>query len=207
MRNALLRLDPSGETFTSLHLPYLQICLEMALYAEALPVLDRAIYNFPATTSSNLDGQYLCSEGRDSSAYITYKSELTTQIHYRQVQEYYLLGGIIYLALGPRRYEDARLCFEMVLMSPTQNVATGFMLEAYRKWLLLGVLIDGKSPDIPKGVAPTASRVLQAAAKPYLALTAAFEQKEVAKLKGEIDAGLKLWDEVSFLNGMFRTYY
>jgi COP9 signalosome complex subunit 3 len=196
IRNALLRLDPSGATFTSLHLPYLQICLETSLYAEALPILDQTIYSFPEKRSSAVDAPYPCSPGQESSSYITYKSELTSQIHYRQVQEYYLLGGMIYLALGQSRWEDARLYFEMVITSPTQNVATGYMLEAYRKWLLLGVLLNGKAPEMPKGVAPGASRTLQSAAKPYLALTSAFEQKDASNLKAEIDAGLKLWDEV-----------
>lgn len=45
--------------------------------------------------------------------------------------------------LSVQRYKDALLFLEHVLTVPTQNVANGFILEAYRKWLMVGCLVDG----------------------------------------------------------------
>ncbi|KAF2671069.1 hypothetical protein BT63DRAFT_207086 [Microthyrium microscopicum] len=195
VRNAILRLQPENETLTSFHLPLLQLCLETKHYQEALPILDKIIFNFPTSNPHNLDSDYPCSDHQDSSGYITLKSGLTSPVQYRNIHEYFLLGGMIYTALGRKRWDEAMLYFEYVMCVATQNVATGYMLEAYRKWLLLGVLLTGKTPAIPRIANSAAMRTIQTASKHYVALVAAFHNSDVSKLKAEINVGLTQWDE------------
>jgi COP9 signalosome complex subunit 3 len=96
----------------------------------------------PSASPPGFDGDFPCSDHQDSSGFITKNSGLTATITIAHVQEYFLLAGIIYIGL--EKWEDAVLLLEMVLVSPSQGPATGFMLEAYRKWLLVACLAYGQ---------------------------------------------------------------
>jgi COP9 signalosome complex subunit 3 len=141
VRNALLRLDPTAGTFTSLHLQFVRLCLEAGVFEEALPIIEKPIHSIPQNGTPQFDGPYLCSAHQDSSAFITPNSNLTEKISEKDVQEYYLLVGMIYIGL--RRWEDALLALELVMISSTQSTASGIMVEAYRKWILVGCLARG----------------------------------------------------------------
>lgn len=49
---------------------------------------------------------------------------------------------MIYIAL--HEWERASFFLEYVLSTPTNNTANGMMLEAYKKWVLVGLLANGK---------------------------------------------------------------
>lgn len=142
IRHAMLRLDPSTGTLTTTHVHYMRLCLEARAYRDAIPILENQIHSFPSATSSALDGPYPCSDHQLSSGYITYRSGLTEKLSTADVHEYFVLGAMVYTAL--QKYNEALSFLEHVLIAPTQNVASGLMLEAYRKWLLIGCLIEGK---------------------------------------------------------------
>jgi hypothetical protein len=114
------------------------------IFDAAFPIIDRLIHSFPSHVGHNIDGELACSNHMDSSAYITIKSGLTKKITEKEVQEYYLLSGMVCIGAGRPRWEDAMMYLEMVITSPTQNTATGFMLEAYKKWVILGCLVTGQ---------------------------------------------------------------
>jgi len=116
--------------------------LESRNYRLALPVIDRIIFNFPMERSSEVDGGVPCGKHRDSAGYITVDSGLTGRISPTLVHEYYLLGALVYIALN--RWEEAMLFLELIIVSPNVSQANGFMLEAYRKWVLLGCIINGR---------------------------------------------------------------
>jgi COP9 signalosome complex subunit 3 len=109
---------------------------------EAVPVIGNTIHSIPSASSPGFDGDFPCSDHQDSSGFITKNSGLTNIITMAHVQEYFLLGATVYIGL--KKWEDALLLLEMVLTSPTQNTATGFMLEAYRKWILVACLAYGR---------------------------------------------------------------
>lgn len=58
------------------------------------------------------------------------------------IQEYYVLGAMAYLGLG--RFKKAQQFLEHVLVVPSANTANGLMLEAYKKWVLVSCLVQGK---------------------------------------------------------------
>jgi COP9 signalosome complex subunit 3 len=114
--------------------------LASGIYEGALPIINRLIHSFPSQSSHGFDGDFPCSDHLDSSGYITLRSGLTNKISERDVQEYYLLAAMICIGVGRRKWEDALTYLEMVITTPSQNTATGFMLEAYQKFLLLSCL-------------------------------------------------------------------
>jgi COP9 signalosome complex subunit 3 len=165
----------------------------------------------PSTSSLGIDGHYPCSKHKNSSGYITVKSGLTNEVSVAAVQQYYVCGAMIYIGL--RMWEEALVFLELVLVTPNQSVSNGFMLEAYKKWILVGCMLNGrvshivfavpvqrltygKPSDISKSANANAIRTLKAAAKPYEALGEIFATGDRARLVAEIDAGSSLWTEV-----------
>lgn len=142
MCGAMLRLDPSGATFTSTHLLYVQLCLEARILQEALPILDKPILGFPLQVIKGIEEEPLCADHPVSNGFITQTSGLSSTVNADAVHEYYLLGAIVYIGL--RQWRKALTFLEHVLVAPTQNVAVGLMLEAYRKWVLVALLVEGK---------------------------------------------------------------
>ncbi len=127
-----------------MHTPFLKLCIQSGAYSEALPIIDKIIHSFPSQFTHGFDGRFPCSNHQDSSGYITVNSGLTEKINVRTAQEYLLLAAMVCIGLGREKWPDALLYLEMVVLTPNQNIITGFMLEAYRKWLILSLLVHGK---------------------------------------------------------------
>jgi COP9 signalosome complex subunit 3 len=112
------------------------------MYREALPILQETIHSFPATNYNFVDGNFLCSPHADSSAYILENNGFSEKITMYDVHEYFLLGGMIYIAL--QMWEEAKAYLECVLVSPSQGVMSIFQVEAYKKWAIVCCIINGK---------------------------------------------------------------
>ncbi|KAF2102246.1 hypothetical protein NA57DRAFT_34602 [Rhizodiscina lignyota] len=190
-RSALLRLDPEGGVLTTHHLTFLRLCMASQAYGEALPILSNIIHSFPPKDASNIDAPYLCSNHAVSGAFINEKSGFTDLVSIEQVQEYFLLGGMAYIAL--QMWEDAQIFLEHVLVTPTQNVATGMMVEAYRKWLLVGCLATGQVPKPSKLINQGAIKDLKASSPHYTSLADIFVSENAPRLAAEVSEGAQLW--------------
>ena len=148
IRSAILRIDPSGSTFTSSHLVLVRLSLEARAYPAALPVLDKDIYHFPPSSgkateaTSNSLFPYLCSDHEHGSTYITPDSNLTQKLDYRVHLQYFLYGAMIYMAL--KDWPRAISFLELVMTSPTTHNASKIQAEAYKKWVLVGLLHKGR---------------------------------------------------------------
>jgi COP9 signalosome complex subunit 3 len=120
--------------------------METRSYAAALPILDNYIHSIgtkiPQAVLENLPAALPCADHTNSGEYIHLKSGHSGKITVKDVQEYYLLGGMAYS--GVQEYKKAAQFMEHVLVTPTSNTANGLMLEAYRKWVLLCCLAYGK---------------------------------------------------------------
>lgn len=147
-RTAILRIDPSGSTFTSSHLNFVGLCLEARAYADALPVLDNDIYHFPAVSEKAAEAAcnplYLfpCSNHESSSTFITPNSGLSTKLQYIEHLQYFLYGAMLYMGL--KDWDRAILFLEIVISSPTANTASKIQTEAFKKWVLVGLLHKGR---------------------------------------------------------------
>lgn len=193
MASAMLRLDPSAGTFTSSHLKYVQICLENGLLAQACLILDNNIHSLPATNALSTEGTFACSSHPLSSAYITTRSGLTENYTLHDVQEYYLSGAMVYIGL--KRWSSALFFLELVLSVPSSNAANGYMLEAYKKWTLVSLLVNGKPSSLPKTAGGSSIKTMRALAKPYDVIADVFSRKDWVRLQTEVEEAKEIFNE------------
>lgn len=199
LHNVILRLDLSSSTLTTTHHAFLRLCLLARAYADAAHILDRPLY----FVAGDIDRQfaartfkYLCSEHESSSIYLNPATGLSGRLNSRMYLEYHLLAAMCYMAL--RRYSRAIFFLEAVLIAPAApNAISRVMIEAYKKWVLLGILVYGEPPHPPKSLGPANLRNLKALAKPYECVADAFRSGNPDRLRGEIHEGQQFWMEDS----------
>lgn len=144
IREAILRLDPSCAVFTSTHLLFVQLCLRAKAYAYALPVLDKHVCHFPAPSSraSSKFSLVLCARHESGLSFITDSSALSSTLTYKDYLLYFLYGGMVYMAL--KEWRKAFHFLGAVISMPTVGSISMVMVEAYKKWVLVGLLANGK---------------------------------------------------------------
>jgi COP9 signalosome complex subunit 3 len=116
---------------------------------------------------------------------------LTLKLSSRDYLEYHLYGAMVYMGL--KQWQNATSFLEIVLLAPTASVASVIMLEAYKKWVLVGLLLNGKARFLPKGMNKNAIRNIHYLAKPYDCLVEAFVSGHLFRLKGEVEEGQSFW--------------
>lgn len=169
----------------------MKLALEARDYETAVPVLDKFIFQFPGATNQPKP-KYVCESGLSASAYITPESKLTTRLKYQDVLEYFLYSGMVYIGL--RRWDSAIECLENAVTYPTREVSK-IMVEAYKKWVLVGLLLEGKLPQLPRYTAINAAKYYHTLAKPYESVAQIFETGTAARLKAEVEIGQKIWQD------------
>lgn len=205
LHGVIYRLDKTASTLTSTHRTFIRLCLLSQAYAEAASLLDDPIHHIPALQSESRGTKYVCSPSGQSWTFASPPTGLTQQITSRTYLEYYLMGGMCYMAL--RRYQDAMFFFEVVLTAPTiQNVASSIMIEAYKKWLLVGLVLNGATPAIPRSAGQAAIKHVRAVAKPYECVAEAFKGSDIERLRAEIEAGNSVWQEDQNYGLMVEVY-
>lgn len=140
----MLRLDPSCAVFTSTHLLFIRLCLHAKAYTSALPVLDSHICQFPSLSGrpSSTSFSLPCSKHESSLGFITESSGLSSKVSYKDYLQYFLYGGMVYMAL--KQWRKASHFLAIVISMPTLGCISMIMVEAYKKWVLVGLIQDGK---------------------------------------------------------------
>ena len=117
--------------------------------------------------------------------------------------------------LGLKDWTRALLFFEIVIIAPTGNVASMIQVEAYKKWVLVGLLLKGmvghstsgsaigrhiltisQPMSMPKTTNSQAARAFRTLAKPYDVLAEAFKEGNGEKLYAELQAAQQIWQNV-----------
>lgn len=143
VKDAMLRLDPSGAVFTSSHLLLVRLCLQAKAYSCALPVLNKQICHFPISLGRpSSEPSVLCADHGSSVSFMTEASEVSSKISYRDYLQYFLYGGMVYMAL--KEWRKALHFLGIVISMPTTSSVSLIMVEAYKKWVLVGLLEKGK---------------------------------------------------------------
>lgn len=142
IRLAMLRLDPSTACFTSTHLIFADLCLRAKAFSAALPILENNIYYFPSISGKWSHLPLPCSQHDISSTYITTATGLSDKLKYQDHLTYFLYGAMIYMGL--RNWDRASLFLEIVVTSPTGHTASMIQVEAYKKWVLVSLLLTGR---------------------------------------------------------------
>jgi len=148
-----IQLFPSQ--LTSIHADLAQVCLLAKNLKPALKYLD------VDTTDIAKEGN---NQGFDAKNFLTY----------------YYYGGMIYAGL--KKFERAIYCFEIAITTPAMAVSH-VMLEAYKKFILVSLILHGKLPTLPKYTSQVVNRFIKPLSQPYQDLATKYESNNAADVQ------------------------
>lgn len=194
LSTALLRLDPSCATFTTLHLRFVRQCLLNGTPTQALPIVSQNIFAYPHNLAKSVPAEHISDDHELSNAFMTATSGFSDKVLPEYVLEYYLLCAHVYI--GTRNYQRARLFLEHVILYPTQqHITSSLQVEAYKKWILIGLLSEGKLFPYPRTVDPGVWKNIKSMSKSYESLAESFEKRDWQKYQAEMDVGSQIWSD------------
>ncbi|KAI9740935.1 MAG: hypothetical protein M1818_004541 [Claussenomyces sp. TS43310] len=191
--NAILRLDPTGSTLTSNHLLLAQLSLESKSPFLAAPVLERQVLYFPSATSSRKP-KTLSSPKLPPHSFLIPETGFTRRLKYQEVLEYFVLCGTVHIAC--QRWEKALDALESAITYPVkENAVSKIMVEAYKKWILVHIVLHGKAGKLPSTTNSNAAKVFHTLATPYETVASLFESASAPRLNEEVSFGSEIWKE------------
>ncbi|KAE8384011.1 hypothetical protein BDV23DRAFT_167728 [Aspergillus alliaceus] len=194
IRDTLLRLDPSSEVLTSVHISFVKLTLMSRSYSLALPILEKQICHFPAVTGQAYQKYHqpiLCGDHESSLMFITDASGFSKKLTYRDHLQFFLYSAMVYMAL--KRWDEALHYLSIVISCPVTNAISKIMVEGYKKWVLASLLRYGKLVSHPNIISSHVIRACQSLAKPYISLADAFEKGDFQRMKSEVHAARSIW--------------
>ncbi|KAG9244495.1 hypothetical protein BJ878DRAFT_67584 [Calycina marina] len=189
---AILGLDPSGSVLTTRHLNLVQMSLSSGHFAGAVPVLEKFVLYFNGN-AKNPKPKNPYARSLPPSSYVIPELFHTQKYKSVDVLSYFLWSGMVYMGL--QKWESALECFESAITYPSKdNSVSKIMVEAYKKWILVGILLEGKLLPLPASISSMVAKTLHAIGKPYETFALIFESGTAARLKSEADVGEKMWN-------------
>jgi len=85
---------------------------------------------------------------------------------------YYYYGGMIYTAL--KQYDRALYFYETAITTPSMAVSH-IMLESYKKFILVSLLVHGKIPSLPKYTSQVVARYIKPLCQHYHDLATSYQ--------------------------------
>lgn len=142
---AIEKIRLSNTELTAVHADLCQLCLCAKVFGPALQFLDVDITTIAATDDTNLDARYFLL--------------------------YYYYGGMVYSAM--KNYERALHFFEVAITTPAQAMSH-IMLESYKKYILISLILHGKLNALPKYSSQVIPRFIKPLSHPYHELASAY---------------------------------
>lgn len=144
LRRAIRKIQLFDSQLTSIHADLCQLCLLAKCFKPALEFLD-----IDVTGISQEGGQF------DSKYFLLY----------------YYYGGMIYTAL--KNYDRALYFFEVCITTPAMAVSH-IMLEAYKKYILVSLILHGKTLNLPRFTSQVVHRFIKPLSQSYHDLANAY---------------------------------
>ncbi|CAH1155598.1 unnamed protein product [Phaedon cochleariae] len=158
LQKAISKLRLFDTQLTSIHADLCQLCLLAKCFKPALELLDNDITGICHEVTHNPNGSQF-----DSKYFLLY----------------YYYGGMIYLAV--RNLDRALYFFEVAITTPSHAVSH-IMLEGFKKYILVSLLLHGKIQVIPKYASQVVTRFIKPLSQPYYELANAFTSNNTAEL-------------------------
>ncbi|KAL7814649.1 hypothetical protein V8C44DRAFT_325756 [Trichoderma aethiopicum] len=203
--NAILRIDPSGSVFTSTHLNMAKLAYDANCIEPALRVFNADIIYYvrpSATTRLELNDTALQPQNYIPAA------GLTDTIKSTSVLEYHFLQAMAYISR--RDWSKAQSALERVIGHPAKDKGVSkIMAECYKKWLLVGVLRDGKPPTLPSYITSSTRSIYVGLSEAYNTIASLFPTDGAAALKEEFEKRRAVWEEdqnLSLLEEVLVSY-
>ncbi|PHZ08272.1 uncharacterized protein RHIMIDRAFT_241786 [Rhizopus microsporus ATCC 52813] len=140
----------SRVTLTSLHAPFVKACIKAKNYTYPLQFLE-------------CDIQIIEKSKHD--------------LKPRDVLEYYYYGAIVYIA--NKNFDRALEFLTVVISAPTQRVVSAIQIAAYRKFILVSLIYEGRSGALPKCTANHVEKACKTQAGVYQNLAEAFVNTDI----------------------------
>jgi len=137
---------------------------------------------------------YTCRLDVPSHQWLTQEAGFTRKLKYQHVLEYFVFGGSIYIGL--QQWAKALELLEIAVTYPVRdNSISKIMVEAYKKWTLVNLLLHGKAAALPSTTNSHAAKLYHTLAKPYETVVTLFESASASRVKAEVDIGHVVWQE------------
>lgn len=153
--------SPSAEHLTPLHADYLCLCLKGKLYRAGERLLERKIFDI----EPNLTG-----------------------VTPRDMLLYYYYGGLIYAGL--KKFEQALRFFDTALCVPSFALSA-IMVESFKKYVLISLLVHGKFLGINKNASNIVHRHMKTYCSIYVDLANAYANNDVTKVLQNLNDNLQ----------------
>lgn len=193
--------------FTSIHLPLIQLAYTCDCIEPATKLIDHRITLYPGLPGQK-DSRLLCDRGLSPVAFISTDTGLTESVKSTTVLEYELVSALIYIS--QRDWQKAHKALERAITYPTKDRGVSkIMVEAFKKWLLVGLLNDGEEPILPKFTTAAAKKMYSTMAPEYKTIANLFDTGNPTQLKSEVQANLQKWEEdgnQSLVNEVMTSY-
>lgn len=139
---------------TPVHADLCQLCLCAKVFSPAFRFLDVDITSIANTDDSNYDTKYFLL--------------------------YYYYGGMLYTAV--RKYERALYFFETAISTPALAMSH-IMLESYKKYILVSLILHGKVVPIPKYSSQVIARFMKPLSHAYHDLSCAYHSSNCDEVR------------------------
>ena len=185
-------MDPAASTFSSAHLLLSQLAVEHGASNAALEVLGRDILYIPKKNPTAL--KYFCAPTLTPREYITLETGLTRPFSAREIQDYFLNAATVFIGL--HKWAKAAELLESVISYPTKSDTTSLqMKDAFRKWILVTVLLNGKASQLPHLMSDKIAKTLLANAEEHYAVAECFDSDDGTKLMSAVRKQEAFWRE------------
>jgi COP9 signalosome complex subunit 3 len=179
--------------FTSTHFNLAKLAVEANVIDPALKVFDKDITNFPNMPGAK-DPRPLCDTTLNPSAYISSSTGLTGQIRSSSILEYNLLRAIAYMSR--RDWPKAHVALEQAITHPTKERGVSkLMLDAHKRWVLVGLLSSGASHSLPSYTSSQAKSSYNSLNSAYIEVASLFSTSSASQFLQEIQANQKTWED------------
>lgn len=176
---------------TTSHIYLARLAYNTNTIEPALQVIEKSIVFFPGMANPT-EPRYLCDRDLPPSAYISKETGLTGILKSTNVMEYDMLCGLMYCSR--RDWAKAHVAFERIVSFPTREGGVSkVMVEAYKKWVLVGLLSQGRLADPPGYTSASATKYYGSLAKAYTTLAVLFVADDAQELKAEAEKSASVW--------------
>lgn len=170
---------------TSSHVLLVKLAYNSNTIDDVLPVINKSIVFYPAMADRAMP-EYLADPTLTPSSYISRETGLTSTLKSSAVLEYDLFSGLVYCAA--RDWSKAQAALERVITFPTrEGGCSKIMVDAYKKWILVSILANGKLAVLPSHTGAAATRMFQTMGDTYTNFAALFSTSDAVGLRLDVE--------------------
>ncbi|XP_058120188.1 COP9 signalosome complex subunit 3 [Anopheles ziemanni] len=158
LAQAVEKIRLFNSQLTPIHADLCQLCLCAKVFNPAIRVLDIDITAIATTDDNNADTKYFLL--------------------------YYYYGGMIYAAV--KNYERALYFFEVAVSTPALAMSH-IMLESYKKYILVALILHGKVLPIPKYSSQVITRFMKPLSHAYHDLSTAYNTSSSDEVRNVVN--------------------